>query len=130
MNYLLLGTVSTLVEWQHVVANIKRPGTKRRRIREFTELVTLVIASDGDGGDAEAKRWRRTRHDGAVRLYSGDPRSGETCLWAAFAAETDGALTLLKVVDTYGGGDMEREGLLADALYRKEKGTVVRGTSP
>ncbi len=34
---------------------------------------------------------------------------------------------MLKIVDSYGSDDNERDGLLADALHRKAKGTIVAG---
>lgn len=128
VNYLILGTISSEQEFQRVVANIKAPGAKRRRVRELVEFLNMVSNTEELGVAFEAKRWLHTAADSTVKLYYRQPRSGEAGIWAAVAvADDEVTVTMLKIVDTYGGGDGEQEELLADALHRKSRGTITQG---
>ena len=128
VNYLVLGAVSSEAEFKLVVANIRASVGNRRCVRELVEFLNMVTKSEELGAHTEAKRWKAATDDSGVKLYFGKLKPGQSGIWAAVAVAADQrSLTLLKIVDTFGGGDNEHEGLLADALHRKAKGTIVQG---
>lgn len=126
MRYVVLGAVSSEQEFRQVLANVRAPGVKRRRVQELVELLNMVTNTEELGLACEAKRWLDTVSDDTVKLYYRARGSREAGIWAAVAV-TGLEVTMLKIVDTYGGDDGERDGLLADALHRKAKGTIIQG---
>ncbi|MGF1641698.1 MAG: hypothetical protein ACFCUO_12180 [Rhodospirillales bacterium] len=67
---------------------------------------------------------RATEIDGPGFVYSGGrPKTVEPSIWAVLEVDAAGrTLTLVKIVDTFTGGQDEERELLADAQDRKERG--------
>jgi hypothetical protein len=121
MRYVTLGTVSSLKEYQEVYTR-----ASGERVFELVEFLKLVTNTEKRGIHTEAKRWINVPEESTVKLYMGDANPKEKAIWAAIQVEADGTtVTLLKIVDTYSGGESENYGLLADALDRKQKGRVI-----
>jgi hypothetical protein len=121
MRYVTLGTVSSLKEYQDVFAR-----ASGERVFELLEFLKLVTNTEKRGVHTEGKRWINVPEDSAVKLYMGDPSPKEKAIWAAIQVEADEkTVTLLKIVDTYTGGETETRGLLGDALDRKQKGRII-----
>lgn len=129
MRYVFVGTTSSEAEFQQVLASCRRRESRRRRIEELVEFLNMVTKCEELGLAATIHKWRRTAADPAVLLYYRDDQRDDTGIWAAVTA-APGTVTLLKIVGTFGGGEQEREGLLADALHRKARGTVIEGGMP
>jgi hypothetical protein len=117
-----IGTVSSGEELANVIGS-----AKGNLVAEAMDCLTSIAAIEKSGFVGERKRWREAPSDSTVKIFGADaePAYGKTTIWAAIVVGADDqSVILLKVVDTYAGGDQESEGLLGDALYRKEKGQV------
>ena len=132
MRYVLVGNTSSEVEFQQVIANCKEGEGQRRRIEDLVEFINMVCKCDEPGSathSMKSGKWRTTAADPDVLLYFRDGRGDDVRLWAAVIL-TEAGVVLLKMVDSFRGGEREREGLLADALDRKARGTVIQGKMP
>ena len=120
MKFVTLGAVSSQREFE-AACN----GARGDQVLLMMEFLTLVAATEKRGLASVGKRWRGVPADAAMQLYVGAPSGGMAGIWAAVAVAADGrSVTLLKLVDTYRGGELEAEGLLGDARDRKRKGRV------
>lgn len=122
MKIVTLGTVSSGSEFDRLCKS-----AKGQRAIEMMEFTTSVAGIETKGFATERKRWRKTDLDEAVKIYVADstPVGGETTIWAAIDVGADGkTVTLLKIVDSYGGGNHESDALLTDAVDRKQRGRV------
>ena len=118
MKVVTLGTVSSDAELASVTA-----AAKRHLVIEAMECLVSIAAIEKHGFSREQKRWRTVAEDRTVKIYVGNaaPAFGVTTVWAAITLGADAkTVTLLKIVDSYGGGD--DSGLLADACDRKQRG--------
>ncbi|MBS0533204.1 MAG: hypothetical protein JSR72_04025 [Proteobacteria bacterium] len=110
-----------------VIANVSSGSDSRHRIEQLVELLNMVSETERRGVRTEAKRWEH--YDATVKLYRGRAKS-EAAIWAAVAiGDNQRSVTLIKIVDWYRDGDLEHSGLLADALDRYARGTVIPGTA-
>ncbi len=85
MRYVVLGAISSEQEFRQVLANVRAPGVKRRRVQELVELRNMVTNTEELGLASEAKRWLHIAADDTVKLYYRAPGSGQAGIWAAVA---------------------------------------------
>jgi hypothetical protein len=116
MRYIALGTVSSEQEFQEVV--VQASG---EQVYELTELLTTLDAAERTGFKSEQKRWAAAPSATSIKIYSGDPKPPASSIWAAIEVCADGTLKLLKIVNTFGGGNQEANDLLADAIHRRNR---------
>jgi hypothetical protein len=139
VHYVRLGKAFSKDELMAVVRNAQ--GDRKLQV---AELLALLSAVERSGFASERKRldsinsgsvqrvdeaWQTLPEagedfgDGGFVYAGGRKRVGKGSIWAAVEVGADGrTLTLLKIVDTFAGGNADEQELLADALDRKARG--------
>jgi hypothetical protein len=142
VRYIRIGTEHSREELLAVARAAE--GDRKDQVAEF---LTSVAEAERIGFGAERKLWDQVidgkilrmtaawqeppededRPPNGVFIYAGSkPKRGERSIWAAVdVADHGSVLTLLKIVDTYTGGNAEEHDLLADALDRQQRGERV-----
>ena len=122
MDYIRLARVSSGSELREVR---DRARGNKDRLCEYVGLLRAIERVEAEGHVAG---WVTVQSHPDVKVFVGDQGRNPTAIWVAVEIGAPNgvggrAVTLLKVVDTFGNDLREHDELLGDALDRKTRGT-------